>query len=276
MTMPALTMLDSGLGGLSILLAVKKQQPSLSIRYLADSHHAPYGDKSNDFIHGRSRQLVQWLSSGAANAIMVVACNTITVHAIQQLRAEFPAMMFVGVEPGLKPASLLSRNKKIALLATRATLASNYVQEKIRHYQQQYDILPVAALGLVDEIEQHHGQYGVDDFFSPRLEQLLAGYLAQVKDFGADVLVLGCTHYSFLKPLINRALPAMTIVDTSDAVASRALSLLPPPASTAGPTAAPATVSSVELFTTGDAKLMQQFVDHVAGFPPYHVKKISI
>lgn len=265
-------MVDSGVGGLSVLLAIKQRRPDVAINYLADAKNAPFGEKPHDFIIARGHELVDWFYDKKQFAVMpdlmVVACNTLTVHAIANLRATKPAVNFVGVEPGLKPAVSMTRNKRIALLATRATLASPLMKEKIKHYEQQAAIFPIAGVGLVDEIEKHGVQ-------SDHLSLLLKKYLAMVTAARADVLVLGCTHYSFLQAMIKKLLPDVMVIDTAAAVAERAISFFPNH-DVAGDRTNKAAHAPIALFTTGDAASMTNFIASLPDFPTARVAKIEL
>ena len=270
-----MAMIDSGVGGLSVLLAIKQRRPDLIINYLADAKNTPFGEKSHDFIISRGHQLVDWFYDKknvvVAPHVMVVACNTITVHGIANLRATKPAINFVGVEPGLKPAVTMTRNKRVALLATRATLDSPLIKEKIKNYEKEAAIFSIAGVGLVDEIEKHGAQ-------SKNLETLLKKYLAMVATAKADVLVLGCTHYSFLQTMIKKILPAVTIIDTAAAVAERAISFFPERDDKNNLTGKGLIKNSspIDIFTTGDVVSMKNFIASVTHFPTARVNKIEL
>ncbi|MGI9462122.1 MAG: glutamate racemase [Alphaproteobacteria bacterium] len=270
---PSIAMIDSGVGGLSVLLAIKNIAPYLDIYYLADAKYAPYGEKSQEFIINRGHDLIDWFYDKKKfpqnPKVVVVACNTLTVYGIADFRLKKPAIHFVGVEPGLKPASDLTKNNHIALLATRATLASQHMIEKIKNYEnipdKHFTILPIAGVGLVAEIEK----YGLQ---SKKLQKLLDDYMDRVRDFEADILVLGCTHYSFLQPMIKKSLPNVMIIDTSIAVAEQVLHFISPP---------PTDISEqpqgqVRIFTTGDKKNMQKFIDGIFSFASTAVEKINL
>lgn len=224
-----LLVLDSGLGGLSILVEVRKQFPTLPLIYFADSYYAPYGNKTDEFIVARVEKIHRYLLTKHYLCESLIACNTATVVAIKHLRQVFPQYQFIGVEPGLKPALALTQNKKIALMATKATLASAYMQKKFLEYQTEHglNILPIAGLGLVEALELTGLQLST-------LTPLLQRYLTAAMDFSADVMVLGCTHYSFLMPHLSELLNnhsqypnySIKFIDTAKAVANQAIALL--------------------------------------------------
>ncbi len=276
---PAIAMIDSGVGGLSILLAIKKIRPRLAINYLADAKNAPLGEKPHDFIVKRGQELVDWFYNknifASPPAVTVVACNTLTVHSIATLRANRSDVNFVGVEPGLKPASNLTHNHRVALLATRATLDSPHIKAKIKDYgssRPDLAILSVAGVGLVDEIEKN----GLE---SKSLASLLNQYLTEVDKFGADVLVLGCTHYSFLQPMITAALPHVRLIDTATAVAERTVSFLsnPPHPSPNDNNSAKesAAENPLRLFTTGDVGGMKNFIASIPDLSNIAIEEIE-
>ena len=231
---------DSGIGGLSVLRALRAARPDAPVMYVADTAYAPYGGREDAYLLERSQRITQWLSDRGATSI-VVACNTATAAAIDVLRRQFPTVDFVGVEPGLKPAASVSRNGRIGVLATQATLRSaRYARLKTQVIEAATGTLPEfidqGCPGLADAIEHR----------SDKLAALLAKFCEPLRDAGADTVVLGCTHY----PLVHEQIRALMghdvhIIDTSDAVARHAAARHPrPPLSTAG--------GALELLTSGD------------------------
>ena len=202
---------DSGVGGLSVMAAIRRQLPHAELLYAADTGHAPYGDRSEDFVRDRSIRIARFLCGQGAQ-IVVVACNTATAAAVAALRAEFADLPVVGVEPGVKPAVALSAAHRVGVLATTRTLAS----EKFRHLAQAHadgaQLVLQACPGLADAIEAADAQ-------GSGLDVLVERYSAPLRDAGVDVAVLGCTHYVFARTLFERALPGVQLVDTADAIA---------------------------------------------------------
>jgi glutamate racemase len=209
---------DSGVGGLSVLRHIRAQLPNEDLLYFADSGHAPYGDKTEQYVVDRALAVTEYLLTLGAKAL-VVACNTATVAAIKAVRARYPELPVVGVEPGLKPAAAASRNGKVGVLATARTLKG----EKFLQLREQIsaatraEFLLQPAVGLVDEIEK-------GDLEAPEIGAMLARYVVPLLDQGADTLVLGCTHYPFVRDGIERVLREhersdVTLIDTGDAVA---------------------------------------------------------
>ena len=207
---------DSGVGGLSVLRHLRAQLPHEDFLYFADSGYAPYGEKPEALIIARVEAIAAFLLEHGAKAL-VVACNTATAASIEALRKRYPALAVVGVEPGLKPAATLSHSRKIGVLATEATLAS----AKFKRLQHQLETdtgvtyLLQACNGLADQIEK-------GELNSPATALMVKRYVAPLIAEGADTIVLGCTHYPFVRPLIEALVPAGTeIVDTGAAVAQQ-------------------------------------------------------
>ncbi|MCO8646465.1 glutamate racemase [Burkholderia multivorans] len=202
---------DSGLGGLSVLRAVRARLPGESFVYVADTRHAPYGERDDAFITERTLAIGEWLVEQRAKAL-VVACNTATAQSIAAVRERL-AIPLVGVEPGIKPAVEQSASGVVGVLATQATLRSARFQALLERHGAGCRFICQPGHGLVQAVER-------GDTSSPALRTLLDGYLKPMLDAGADTIVLGCTHYPFLTPAIRSLIgERMTIVDTSDAIA---------------------------------------------------------
>ena len=201
---------DSGVGGLSILDEALRQLPQHDYIYLADSVNAPYGEKSSDWIANRSLVLCQFLASKHCDAI-VIACNTATAQAIKHIREKL-SIPVIGVEPGIKPAAMQSQNNIVGVLATEATLKSDKFNALLETLPADCTFIKQSGAGLVPLIEA--GQADGEDTL-----ELLAKHLEPIQDGGADTLVLGCTHYPFLRKAIRKLLgESITLIDTSDAV----------------------------------------------------------
>lgn len=216
---------DSGVGGLSVLRHIHALLPGESLLYFADSAYAPYGDKTEVQVAGRSLAIADFLVARGAKAL-VVACNTATVAAIRHLRAAYPDMPIVGVEPGLKPGAAASRNGKVAVMATDGTLAGEKFQLLHRQLSEtsQATFLLRGCTGLADQIE-----FGQLD--SLETAAMLRGFILPLLAEGADTLVLGCTHYPLVRSAIEAVLDEaqashVVLVDTGDAVARQLQRLL--------------------------------------------------
>jgi glutamate racemase len=202
---------DSGVGGLSVLREIRRELPGEDLLYVADSGHAPYGDKSTQLIEARAIAIVEFLLSQRAKAI-VVACNTATGVAINLLRARF-SIPIVAMEPAVKPAVTHTKSGVIAVLATSRTIASDNFAKLHNRFGADVKILMRACPGLVEQVE-------VGDLTSDKTRTLLEQYVLPLLAENVDTIVLGCTHYPFLVPLIREiAGPMVAIIDPSAAIA---------------------------------------------------------
>lgn len=239
---PLIGVFDSGCGGLSILRALRRDMPGTAVRYLADNRYLPYGEKSSAWLEERAQRLTHVLLDSGASLILV-ACNTATTHTIAALRARWPEVSFVGVEPGIKPAVAVSQSKRIAVLATSATLASARLDDLIRHHGAHATILRQACPGLADAIDR-----GDDEAIDARLDEACA----TLHRADVDTVVLGCTHYPLVADRVAARLGAsVTLIDTADAVSRRAASLLPPHEPEAADAPAP-----IDLLATGEPDVL--------------------
>jgi len=229
MPLPASTapigIFDSGLGGLSVLRHVRAQLPSEDLLYFADSGYAPYGGRSEEEITARTFAVADFLAAQGAKAL-VVACNTATTVAIPLVRARHPELPVVAVEPGLKPGAALSKTGIVGLLATERTVRSAHLAQLQARLAQETGARFVlqACPGLVEQVEK--GELG-----SPATARLVHACVAPLLEQGADTLVLGCTHYPFLLPLIEQSCQALkaqpvALVDTGEAIARQLARLL--------------------------------------------------
>ena len=202
---------DSGVGGLSVTQAIRARLPHAELLYAADTAHAPYGDRSEEFLCDRSERIARFLCDQGAQMI-VVACNTATAAAVARLRAGSPALPLVGVEPGVKPAVALSAARRVGVLATTRTLASEKFRKLAEAHADGATLVLQPCPGLADAIEAADAQ-------GNGLDVLVERYCAPLRDAGVDVAVLGCTHYVFARALFERALPGVRLVDTAEAIA---------------------------------------------------------
>jgi glutamate racemase len=203
---------DSGVGGLSVLREIRARLPAEDLIYIADSGHVPYGNKSADFIVERSLDLARFLLQRGAKAL-VIACNTATASAASKLRAEFPHVPIVGMEPAVKPAAEATKNGMVGVLATVGTLRSARFAALLDRFAHDIEVVVQPAPGLVEQVEA--GKLDTDE-----TRELVEVFVRPLKEGGADTIVLGCTHYPFLKPLIAAAAgDNVALVDTGAAVA---------------------------------------------------------
>jgi len=203
----AIGVLDSGVGGLSIAKCINQQLPHENIIYIADSLYAPYGEKSVAFIIERVNVIAKLLIDKGVKAI-VIACNTATVNAIEQLRAQVN-IPIIGVEPAIKPAAKKSISKKVAILATQATSENQRFKDLIDLHHNGAQVLIQPCPGLVEFIEQ--GKQN-----SQACNALLRQYIDPLINEGIDTLVLGCTHYPFVQQQIREiAGQQVSVIETA-------------------------------------------------------------
>jgi len=202
---------DSGVGGLSVLRELRRELPAESFLYVADSAHAPYGDKPTGFIEKRSVLITEFLLAQGAKAI-VVACNTATGAAIAALRARF-TVPIVGMEPALKPAAGHTRSGVVGVLATAGTLASEKFGGLLARFADTTEIVVQPCPGLVELVE-------AGELDGPRARAAVEQYVAPLLARGADTIVLGCTHYPFLRAVIEEVAGSnIAVIDPNAAVA---------------------------------------------------------
>ena len=202
---------DSGIGGLSIALEIRRVLPHERLLYVADSGHAPYGDQPPAFIERRSLAIVDFLIEQNAKAV-VVACNTATALAVEALRARW-SLPIVAIEPAVKPAAATTRSRVVGVLATTQTIASTRFERLAETFGADVQILAQPCPGLVDRVE-------AGDRGGTETRRLVEGYVRPLIEKGVDTLVLGCTHYPFVRGLIEEAAgPGVAIIDPAAAVA---------------------------------------------------------
>ncbi len=259
---------DSGVGGLSVLRAIRDELPAEHLVYVADSGYAPYGDRPAGYIEGRTRRIAAFLVGSGAQAL-ALACNTATVVAVASLRGWCPVPV-VAIEPAIKPAALATRSGVVGVLATSQTLASDSVARLRERYGAEARILLQACPGLVEQVE-------LGDLAGPETAALVAHYVEPLVAQGADTLVLGCTHYPFLAPLIRAvAGPGVTLIDPAAAVARQLARRLHAhrleahphlPAQPPSAEHAPATPGSERFYTTGDVAQARRVMSTLWGRP---------
>lgn len=209
---------DSGIGGTSIWKEVVTLLPSENTIYLSDSKNAPYGDKSKNTIIDLALKNTELLLKKNCKLI-VVACNTATTNAIDYLRANYP-VPFIGIEPAIKPAALKTKTKRIGVLATKGTLNSSLFEKTSSTIDQQIIVKETIGTGLVELIEN-----GKID--SLEMEELLSSYIKPLVNENIDCLVLGCTHYPYLIPAIQKITGNnLQIIDSGQAVAKQTKAIL--------------------------------------------------
>ena len=290
-TAPHIGLFDSGIGGLSVLRALRRHWPAARCSYIADTACTPWGDRSADWVAARCAQLSAWLieqpgdkQGDAGVDLVLVACNTGTTQAIAALRSRWPQVPFVGVEPGIKPAVAASHKRRVAVMATSGTLGSARLRQLVDHHADGTRVLQLPCPGLVEAIERAAGRGGAADGHDNRPDEHAAALAAQLdriaatlRDADVDTVVLGCTHYPLVADALQQRLgPGVQLIDTADAVVRRVVSLLPPgragrhagtgTATGTGPDSSgirmadspPAVIGSLRLLATGDSATLQQ------------------
>jgi len=209
---------DSGVGGTSIWKEIACLLPSENTIYLADSKNAPYGAKTKEEIIQLSIKNTKWLIDKGCKLI-VVACNTATTNAIGYLRGHYE-VPFIGIEPAIKPAALLSKSKIVGILATKGTLSSSLFHNTTENHARGIKVIEQVGTGLVPLIEE--GKVN-----SKETKILLKKYITPMLDQGMDQLVLGCTHYPYLIPLLKTFLPVhVEVIYSGEAVARQTKAVL--------------------------------------------------
>lgn len=211
---------DSGFGGLSVWRELYRALPEESIIYLGDGKNCPYGQKPAEEIRHLATKSVQELLSRGCKMI-VVACNTATAAAIEHLRAMFPDLPFVGLEPAVKPACKSTRSGVVGVIATERSLKSEKFLATLAKYGEGVEVIRAVGKGFVEAVEANAENCA-------STEQVVRAVVEPIIDRGADVLVLGCTHYPFLKDVIAKVVGErnVEIIDSGEAVEKRVESLL--------------------------------------------------
>jgi len=211
---------DSGMGGLSIVAEIRKLLPHEDIIYYGDNSNCPYGGRSDEWLRARSLEITDFLLERGAKAI-VVACNTASAAGLEHLRALRKAPI-VGLVPAVKPAVALSSSRTVGVLATQATMRGRLLADVIKQFATPANVeaVTVAPAGLVEAVER-------GDLDTPATLQTVSEAIQPMLDRGADAIVLGCTHYPFLKPLIQQiAGPDVHLIDSGEGVARQTYRLL--------------------------------------------------
>jgi glutamate racemase len=261
---------DSGIGGLSVLRHIRQQLPHENLIYFADSGYAPYGDKPEETIVARTLAISAYLVQNGCKAL-VVACNTATAAAIHLLRERYPNIPIVGVEPGLKPAAAVTKTRSVGVLATDRTIGSDKFHALHNQLAAATGVrfITQACTGLADQIEK-------GELDSDATKALIRLFIAPLAESEVDTLVLGCTHYPFVLPLIEEAakkvgIASASIIDTGEQVARQLARLL----EQHNLVCDTGTNGTLEAFTTGEPKALSiAFEKLLLLHPP--IKKIAV
>lgn len=247
---------DSGVGGLSVWRAIRQRLPGEALLYFADQGHVPYGARPLAEIRHFSGQITRFLLARGAKLI-VVACNTASAAALTLLRAEFPRVAFVGMEPAVKPAAEQTASGVVGVLATPATFQGALYASVVERFASGVKVLQDSCPGLVAQIER-------GNLSGAETRQILQTALAPMLAQNADTLVMGCTHYPFVIPLIEEISQGkLRVIDPAPAVARQVERIL----LQRGLQAEPGGATRREFFTTGEAAAFQQFFSRLMGAP---------
>ncbi|MBL8003231.1 MAG: glutamate racemase [Flavobacteriales bacterium] len=205
---------DSGIGGLTVARAIRQALPTERLLYFGDGAHVPYGPRSASEVLGFSAGITEFLLAQESK-LVVIACNTASAAALAPLRERMPHVPFVGMEPAVKPAAEHTRTGVVGVLATVATVQSAVFESVVERFAQGVEVIRQACPGLVARIEE-------GAFEAPETEEMLRGWLEPMMARNIDALVLGCTHYPIVRPLIERIVgPGVRVIDPAPAIARR-------------------------------------------------------
>lgn len=236
---------DSGVGGLSVLAEIRKSLPRADLTYVGDRARAPYGTRSLAEVESISEEVAGWLVDRGATCL-VVACNTASAAALESLRARHPGLPIVGMEPAVKPAALTTRSRKVAVLATATTFQGRLFESVVARFADGVEVVARACSEWVQLVEE-----GVVD--GPKAESSVRAVVEPLTYEGVDVIVLACTHFSFLKPLIETMTP-IDVLDPAPAVAAQTKRVAPNPGGTA----------RLTLAASGDVEAFRQLARSLA------------
>ncbi len=270
---------DSGIGGLSVLQALRHELPHEHFIYVADSGYAPYGERDEAFVQQRTSAIARHLRAQHGIKALVIACNTATAAAVEHVRGEMPDLPLIGVEPALKPAALGSQTHHVGVMATRGTVSSARFARLLGEHSQNTHFAVEACDGLAHAIEQATELPQPADLHSTELWARCAQHVQALGSFGLktgeiDTLVLGCTHYIFVKDELRALLgPEVQLIDTGAAVARQVrrllgqMDLLAPEA---------AVTPQIELYATGGLNSLKAAAQRWLGVAPERCEAVEI
>jgi glutamate racemase len=237
--------IDSGVGGLSISSKLIENLPNESFIYLADSKNCPYGERSSEEIYKLTKKMIEFLLKRDIK-LLVIACNTITVTSIEKLRKDYPKLPIVGIVPVIKTAVEKTKNQKIGIFSTRVTAASKNQKDLIEKFAKDFQVINLGSSKLVKLIENL-------DFEA--IDKVLVQELESFKTGNIDTLALGCSHFPLIKDKIQKVLPSVLILDSSDAVVRQVTRILE-----ANKILSKLKNPRYNFYTTGDIDVMEYFV----------------
>ncbi len=243
---PKIGILDAGVGGLSVLKEIHALIPHAELHYVGDSAWCPYGNKAPNTIVERVVTITDYLLSKGVE-IIVIACNSATIHAVGSLRATYP-IPIVGMEPAVKPAAALTRSGVIGVLATEASIAGEKFHHLVNQHANGVNVITRPCPRFVELVEK-----GI--LSGPEADDAVREAVVPLIEAGADVFVLGCTHYPFLRSIVEKQVPPRChVVDTGPAVAKRVASLLPANSDSSS------TAPEIHIETTGDLEQLNSLL----------------
>jgi glutamate racemase len=247
---------DSGVGGISVLRAIRQQMPEESVIYFGDQGHVPYGSRSMEQIQHFSEAITRFLLERGAK-IIVVACNTASAAALNYLREKFPFIQFVGMEPAVKPAAEHTQTGKVGVLATPATFQGALYASVVERFANGVELFQNTCPGLVQQIEQGNVE-------GKETRQILEKALLPMLDKNIDTVVLGCTHYPFVIPLIQEIVGnRVRVIDPAPAVAKQTGRLL----EAKGIRNPSGSRGEIKLYTSGDPATLTSLLPMLLGEP---------
>ncbi|MBI5934875.1 MAG: glutamate racemase [Chloroflexi bacterium] len=245
---------DSGVGGLSVLRAMRQLMPSENVIFFGDQGHVPYGPRPLEEVRAFSEGITRWLLDEGAKLI-VVACNTASAAALKHLRETFPDVKFVGMEPAVKPAAEWTRSRVVGVLATPATFQGALYASVVERFASGVEILQNTCPGLVQEIEKGNLE-------GEETRAILESALRPMLEKNVDTVVLGCTHYPFVIPLIERIVgESVRVIDPAPSVARQAERLM----EAAGTENASTSRGRVQFYTSGEAEAVESLLPKLLG-----------
>jgi glutamate racemase len=250
---------DSGVGGTTVLREVRAALPLEPLLYLADQARVPYGPRDEQTIQQFSLDNTRWLLEQGASFILI-ACNTASAAALAWLREQLLDVIFVGMVPALKPAALSTQSGVVGVLATPTTMRGKLLRDVMAQWTEGVQVIEQVGLGLVEQIE-------AGELDTPATRELLWRYLEPMVAANADAVVMGCTHYLYLAPLIQEIAPRLRIVDAAPAVARRVVQVM-----TEHNLFDPIQDGQIRYATTGEVEPFRDFLQRVQ-MPPGTIEK---
>ena len=272
---------DSGVGGLSVLQELRSELPHERFIYLADSGNAPYGERGDEFVKQRTLAITRYLLDKHHIKALVVACNTATTAAVSEVRAAFPDLPVIGVEPALKPAASSSQTHRVGVIATRGTVQSARFEQLRQAFSDGTEFRAQACDGLVRAIERSVDEDPDSGPAVAEIRELCARYTQALGSFGVrtgdlDTLVLGCTHYVFIKDELRKLLgPDIHIIDTGAPVARQTRRILTQRDMLAAESEPVAKPADLHLYTTGRLSALEAAAQRWLDLAPEHCSALN-